>query len=307
MGVSVSYNGSGGRRSFNLDGVPTGDAAKTLGLAPKKHYVPDTLKKMLQMPAPQDPIEEAQKGKVKLNNLDANPGTLSEKVLPGGGVVAAQHGLCLRGEEQTPLVTGVQLFGSVNGSKKYHTIDEIDPKGQPHHVGAMFGDASPEENNEPVVENQPQSYQVAGRVVSEIDDIARLLKLYELDKDVSLTPWGRTVGVTKERRRLICSIINSRESDSYPKPFDIEDGKVVRCEIPAPIAVITCSDYMIDTELGDIYVHVDRGSNGYTLTVDQDDTRAVSSTHAQWILYKYDSGKVKCDCRPRTLPVFDLT
>ena len=205
MGVSVSYNGSGGRRSFNLDGVPTGDAAKTLGLPQKKHYVPDTLKKMLQMPAPTDPIEEAQKGKVKLNSLDANPGTLADKMLPGGGVVASPQGVCLRGEEQSPLVNGVQLYGSVNGSKKYHTIDEIDPKGEPHHVGAKHGDASSDPNNEAVVENQPQSYQVTSRIVAERDDIARLLKFYEFDKDVSKSPWGRTVGVTAERRRMICS------------------------------------------------------------------------------------------------------
>lgn len=223
MGVSVSYNGSGGRRSFNLDGVPTGDAAKTLGLPQKKHYVPDTFKKMLEMPAPTDPIEEAQKGKVKLNDLDASPGTLADKMLPGGGVVASPQGVCLRGEEQSPLVNGVQLYGSVNGSKKYHTIDEIDPRGQPHHVGAKHGDDTPEPNNEPVVANQPQSYQVASRIVAERDDIAGLLKLYELDKDVSTSSFGRTVGVTAERRRMVCAIRLPRadDGDAGPLPYEV--------------------------------------------------------------------------------------
>lgn len=222
MGVSVSYNGSGGRKSFNLDGVPTGDAAKTLGLPQKKHYVPDTLKKMLEMPAPKDPIEEAQKGKVKLDELDANPGTLADKMLLGGGVVVSQHGICLKGEEQSPLVTGVKLFGSVNGSKKYHSIDEIDPKGEPHHVGAKHGDASVDPNNEAAVEKQPQSYQVTSRIVVERDDIARLLKFYEFDKDVSNSPWGRTVGVTAERRRMICSIPIPRADDGEARPLPYE-------------------------------------------------------------------------------------
>lgn len=223
MGVSVSYNGSGGRRSFNLDGVPAGDAAKVLGLAQKKHLVPDTFKKMLSVPSPEDPIEAGKRNKVKLNRLDMNPGTLEEKLLPGGGVVAGDRGLCLRGEEQSPLVNGVQLFGSVNGSKRYHTMDEIDPHGQPHHVGAGNADDSPDVNNEPVVPGQPQSYQVASRIVAERDEIAGMLKFYELDKDVSITPFGRTVGVTPERRRMICAIRDVRHSrEGSPLPYEVQ-------------------------------------------------------------------------------------
>lgn len=93
---------------------------------------------------------------------------------------------------------------------------------------------------------------------------------------------------------------------SLPMPFDIDGGYVVRCEIPAPISVLTCSDYEIDFEQDDIYVHVDRDSNGYTLSVDQT-SRAESSSHAEWLLYKITNGSVTMDCRPGVLPVFDLT
>lgn len=222
MGVTVSYKGSGGSRAFNLDGVPTGDAAKALGLPKKKHFVPQMLADALKMPQPEDPIKAEKENKVKLNRLDMNPGTLEDKVLPGGGVVVSQRGVCLRGEEDSPLVTGTKLFGSVNGSKKYHSIDEIDPKGEPHHVGAKHGDASVDPNNEAAVEKQSQSYQVTSRIVVERDDIAKLLKFYEFDKDVSTSSFGRTVGVTAERRRMICAIRYLEGGGKTPPPGNFE-------------------------------------------------------------------------------------
>ena len=459
MGVTVSYKGSGGSRAFNLDGVPTGDAAKALGLPKKKHFVPQTLADALKMPQPEDPIKAEKENKVKLNRLDMNPGTLEDKVLPGGGVVVSQRGVCLRGEEDSPLVTGTKLFGSVKGAKGYHTIDEIDPPGNPRHVGAQNADEDPAPNNEAMGDGESCKYQVMSRLVVERDPIAKLIKFYELDKDVSKSPAGRTVGVTKERRRMVVALRDtsaashdyvhpyevrwspedeswaiwfpgttmalqnallmvghtyvsptgiaasqnlpagwytlpngdadgfvwlnvtvpqdgtsgsgsssasavfatqagtitpgsgymvyailvakvstdaetSRKTvvqyvdsfvkvpqltpdgdgggggggggDGYPEPFDIDNNKVVRCKIPAPVAVLTCNDYTIDPLLGDIYVHVDRSSSGYMLSVDQT-FRNSSAIHAQWTLYNYANGNVTCDCRPKVLPLFDLT
>lgn len=94
-------------------------------------------------------------------------------------------------------------------------------------------------------------------------------------------------------------------STAVPQPFDIENGYVVRCRIFAPIAEATCSDYAINTSGGDIYVHLDRSTNGYALSVDQT-SRQNSATHAQWRLYAYSNGAPTLDLRPRILPVFEL-
>lgn len=94
-------------------------------------------------------------------------------------------------------------------------------------------------------------------------------------------------------------------STAIPQSFDIEGGYVVRCRIFAPIAEVTCSDYAINTSGGDIYVHLDRSTNGYTLSVDQT-SRQNSATHAQWRLYAYSDGAPTLDLRPRILPVFEL-
>lgn len=94
--------------------------------------------------------------------------------------------------------------------------------------------------------------------------------------------------------------------EGHPEPFDIDGDKVVRCNIPAPEAILTCGDYTINPQLGDIYVHVDRQTNGYVLSVDQA-SRNSSATHAQWLLYNYAGGNITCDCRPKVLPLFDLS
>ena len=317
MGVSVSYNGSGGRRSFNLDGVPTGDAAKTLGLAPKKHFVPDTFKKMLQMPAPQDPIEESRQGKVKLNLIDPNPGTLAEKMLPGGGVVVSSQGVCLRGEEQSPLVTGVKLFGSVNGSKTYHTIEEIDPPGQPHRVGAGNADDSPDPNNEASAENQPQLYQVVSRIVGERDTITGLMKLYELDKDVSYSPWGRTTGVTKERRRMIGTFIEGsnaaykRVPGNFEPTFEDDNGTMKLAHVGNGYVPFGRKFYAAgDNELNDsakidtgtIYLEVTHTTSGAPTIQIKGSSSAVDFTQASTSvslipLYEITDGAMTLDYR----------
>ena len=93
------------------------------------------------------------------------------------------------------------------------------------------------------------------------------------------------------------------------RPFNISDGKICNCRISAPDAVLTCGDYTIDEDGGDIYVHVDRtdssGGSSYALSVDQT-SRNPSATHAQWTLYKYVDGAATLDCRPGVLPVFSL-
>ena len=125
-----------------------------------------------------------------------------------------------------------------------------------------------------------------------------------------------TTGAKRVKQFIDSAVVlggGSSAPASTPQPFDIEGGKVVRCEIPAPIERLSCADYTIVAASGNIYAHVDRSSSGsgsgstYTLTVDQT-SRANSATHAQWVLYYKDvNGDVTCDCRPKILSLYDLT
>jgi len=100
-----------------------------------------------------------------------------------------------------------------------------------------------------------------------------------------------------------------QNGETITRPFNISDGKICNCRISAPDTVLTCGDYTIDEDGGDIYVHVDRtdssGGSSYALSVDQT-SRNPSATHAQWTLYKYVDGEATLDCRPGVLPVFSL-
>lgn len=91
-------------------------------------------------------------------------------------------------------------------------------------------------------------------------------------------------------------------SEAVPKPFDIENGIVVRCSIPCPVDEISAPPYAISGDRP-VYLHVTRSASGYAATVDQT-SRAESSTHVQFKLYELANGKPTLDCRPMVLPLF---
>lgn len=113
----------------------------------------------------------------------------------------------------------------------------------------------------------------------------------------------------KKVRQIARSVITlggaGSPAASLPEPFDIVGGKVVRCEIYCPDDLATCDDYTIVNPISDIYLHIDRSTGGYTITVNQT-SRANTATHLQYRLYRYVNGALECDQRPKIAPVFAL-
>lgn len=93
--------------------------------------------------------------------------------------------------------------------------------------------------------------------------------------------------------------------DAIPRPFDIEDGKVVRCTAYLANQTTGCNDYTIDTEGGDIWLHVSRGASSYSISINQTFV-AETATSVSIRLYVYADGQVKRDDRPGIIPVLAL-
>lgn len=121
---------------------------------------------------------------------------------------------------------------------------------------------------------------------------------------------GRCFEMTGETKVPVFSFYPGEGGEGVPSNFDIVTDendetikKVTRCSIPCPISVVSCSDYIISGH-DPIYLHVDRSSTGYALSVDQTH-RADSSSHAEFKLYELDEdGNPTLDCRPTALPLF---
>lgn len=219
MGVSVSFNGRGGKRSFNLTGVPVGDAANILGDHKKKAIIPDNIRRAMH-PQPLDPTASEKEGKVKLNAFDARPDTLDKKTMPGSAVTTSPSGLCLQGEETNPVVEGTKFYGSHNGKKGYYALSEVDRGDSQKRIGP-FGAGGEGADNEESSEGQALVAQVASRVVMEVDSLGRQV-LVEYDKDVATTPLGRVQKITSERRRVIGVITPSKDGeDGALHPFKL--------------------------------------------------------------------------------------
>lgn len=227
MGVGISYSGRGGKRNFNLSGLPTGEAADFLG-APRKHkqFLPENFKKAL-VPQPIDPTAAEKEGKVKLNAFDMRPDTLDKKTMPGSAVTTSASGLCLVGKEQNPAIVGTKLYGSHGGKKGYHSFDDFDPPVAAERVGS-FGAGKEGADTSKANLGAPFAYQVSSRLVLETDDLGRQI-LVEYDKDVQVTSLGRHSLVTEERRRVV-GILHSGENSKTPpgvfEPVFDEDGKL---------------------------------------------------------------------------------
>lgn len=220
MGVGINYKGVGGNRHFDLNGVPTGEA-DALFKTPRRHkqLLPENFKKALH-PQPIDPIATEKEGKVKLNAFDMRPDTLDKKTMPGSAVTTSMSGLCLEGEQQNPSIIGTKLYGSHGGKKGYHSIEEIDPSVPGERVGVL-GAGGAGADNSVAKSGAPFSYQVASRVVMEMDNRGRTI-LVEYDKDVQNSALGRTHTVTGERRRVVGTIDPSTGEFDFLHPFKVK-------------------------------------------------------------------------------------
>ena len=216
MGVSVSFSGGGKHRSFDLTGVPTGEAETFLGNRKKKAIIPDNIRRAMH-PQPIDPTVAEKEGKVKLNAFDMRPDTLDKKTMPGSAVIASATGLCLEGEQTNPVVLGTKFYSSHNGKKGFHSISELDPSASPARVGVL-GEGKEGADTAESQEGTPSAFQVSSRLVMETDDLGRKV-LVEYDKDIETTPFGRFAKVTGERRRIV-GIVSENKKDK-PHPFEV--------------------------------------------------------------------------------------
>ena len=220
MGVSVSFSGGGKHRSFDLTGVPTGEAATFLGDRKKKAIIPDNIRRAMH-PQPVDPTVAEKEGKVKLNAFDMRPDTLDKKTMPGSAVIASPTGLCLEGEQTNPVVLGTKFYSSHNGQKGFHSISELDPSDSSARVGVL-GEGKEGADTAESQEGTPSAFQVASRSVMEIDDLGRKV-LVEYDKDIETTPLGRFAKVTSERRRIVGIVSENKEDE--PHPYEVRYSK----------------------------------------------------------------------------------
>ena len=196
MGIGVSYTGHDGKtRHFD-----NGETARKFldSIAPEaKRHTGEALRHAMQgLPSPMQGMSNR------------------TRVLPGGSVVESPNGLCLRGEETSPLVEGVKMFASVNGSKGFKTIAEIDPPGSTPLKGPAFGCDDEDEDASVVKAGEAASIPFLSRTKS-VGGEWRQQELngenvtcceicdYEYIREMEFSASGRMVGCTKERRRLV--------------------------------------------------------------------------------------------------------
>lgn len=191
MGIGVSYTGYDGRQR-RFDAADGTDAKRQLAdfMPAARRHTGDALRDaMARLPGTAPQVQSG------------------AKVMPGGSVVESRDGLCLRGEEGSPLVEGVKMFASVNGSKGFKTMAEIDPPGSAVLCGPAFGCSDIDEDASVGKAGEPSKVPFVSRNAMEYDSISGLVTFYEFIRENVYSPGGRWVGCTKERRRVVGSFI----------------------------------------------------------------------------------------------------
>jgi hypothetical protein len=189
MGIGISYTGHDGRTRKFDSGEEARSFLDSLGTSASRHTGDALRDAMARLPKP----TQRQGG-----------GT---KVMLGGSVVDSVGGLCLRGEESTPLVEGVKMFASVNGSKGFKSFAEIDPPGSASVNGPMFGCDSEEEDESETGGGEAVRIPFVSRTKLVKDKTSGMVTIYEFIREAIFSPSGRLVGCSKERRRVVGSFM----------------------------------------------------------------------------------------------------
>ena len=191
MGIGISYTGHDGRQR-RIDAADAADAKRQLADF---------------MPAAKRHTGEALRDVMSRVQGIGTPQSSRAKVVPGGSVVDSRDGLCLRGEEMSPLVEGVKMFASVNGSKGFKTVEDIDPPGSAVLCGPAFGCDDIDEDASVGKAGVASRRPFVSRTKLEHDPITGLITMYEFIREDIFSPGGRWVGCTKERRRVVGSFM----------------------------------------------------------------------------------------------------
>ena len=230
MGIGISYTGHDGKARQFDDPAQARAFLDSMGAASKRHT-----------------------GEALREAMRRVPGTVPQmqgraKVLPGGSVVEGPDGLCLRGEETSPLVEGVKMFASVNGSKGFKSIAEIDPPGAAATCGPQFGCDDADEDASVAQAGEAVRIPFVSRTKMEKDETNSLITIYEFVREMVFSPAGRFVGCTKERRRVVGSFVPGSGSSSGKYGvrlfFDAFPGDP---EHPTPLAFAFGKESDLDT------------------------------------------------------------
>lgn len=196
MGIGISYTGHDGRtRKFD-----SGEDARSFldRLAPaSRKQAADGLQSALAR-AGQSPLV----------------GGGAPRLMTGGSVVNGNGGICLRGEEYSPLVEGVKMFASVNGSKGFKTIDEIDPSGAADVCGPMFGCNSDDEDTSTMTGGSPVRIPFVSRTRLVKEETSSQIVVYEFIREMVFSKSGRLVGCSQERRRVVGSFVPGEDGEN---------------------------------------------------------------------------------------------
>lgn len=232
MGIGISYTGHDGRQR-HFDAADGADAKRQLSdvMPAARRHTGDALRDaMSRLPGMTPPPQER------------------AKVMPGGSVVESRDGLCLRGEETSPLVEGVKMFASVNGSKGFKSIAEIDPPGAAATCGPQFGCDDADEDASVAKAGEAVRIPFVSRTKMEKDETNGLITIYEFVREMVFSPAGRLVGCTKERRRVVGSFVPGSGSSSGKYGvrlfFDAFPGDP---EHPTPLAFAFGKESDLDT------------------------------------------------------------
>lgn len=203
MSIGVSYTGHDGRReSFSVQGAEDA-AARMSGLAGRsmQESMNDTqglLRAARRTGAARPPQMPQQSSR--------------ERVMTGGSVVRSVDGsLCLRGEEVSPLIPGIKMFGANNGSKGFFSLDEMDPPVHGAVVGRGVGDENQSRDANDARRDIPDGTAWAERVQTdtqaEQDPATGLITFYKYFRLNFYSALGRVIGCSAEWREVLFAFV----------------------------------------------------------------------------------------------------
>lgn len=184
MGIGgITYTDGRGRRR-DIDAASLDDFKSRLqSFAPRQRVTP---------PLPQIGAQAAQTAR-------------AVETMPGASVVNTRFGLALKGEENDPTVAGRKVYSSVDGSKGFHSLDEIDPDAGGRRVGAPLAC----DNDDPVSDSvdgfDGESFRtpMLSRLILRVDEVTGQLTLFEYQTELMASRGRRVYGVSGESRKVV--------------------------------------------------------------------------------------------------------
>lgn len=203
MSIGVSYTGHDGRRAeFSVQDAQDA-AARMSGLSGRsmQESMNDAqgLLAAVRKNGAARPAQQAQKPS-------------REKVMAGGSVVRnAEGSLCLSGEEISPLIPGIKMFGAHNGSKGFFSFDEMDPPVHGAVVGRGVGDENQSRDANDARKDIPDGTAWAERVQTdtqaEQDPSTGLITFYKYFRLNFYSALGRVIGCSAEWREVLFAFV----------------------------------------------------------------------------------------------------